>query len=320
MEWGKRNVRSSISKMAEQMRWVDMHAHLFSLTEEIEKNRSWQGVTGENELDFRKQQGVFSCISAGTPEEWQYMKKWNKRKECLFSFGIHPWYADRYSIEDCKEAFQQCDFIGEIGMDSVWCNVSLKQQKKVLEQQLQLAADMGKPILLHTKGQEEMIGQMIRDFPGNICVHWYSGSEQALEAYLEKDCYFTLGPDFAEVCQMNERPLIQMKDDDKAGKRQGYLRILKEIPEARLFVETDGISAAAWAKGKKELSLMEMTSIFKENIRFVAMQRHISEAELERQMWNNLSGFLDIFETDLPVMNSDAKIRKKEKSLVYEKE
>ncbi len=72
------------------------------------------------------------------------------------------------------------------GMDSVWCDIPLDIQQKRLEEQLQIAADLKKPVLLHTKGQEKRIAELLRGFPYHICVHWYSGTEQdsgALSGY-----------------------------------------------------------------------------------------------------------------------------------------
>ena len=51
-------------------------------------------------------------------------------------------------------------------------------------EQWQIAADLKKPVLLHTKGQEKRIAELLRGFPYHICVHWYSGTEQDLEPYL----------------------------------------------------------------------------------------------------------------------------------------
>lgn len=287
-ETGSLNVAEKIKKKKKQMRRIDMHAHLFCISE----------------LDYRKRQGIFTCFSAGTPSEWQFMEQWRSREELFISFGIHPWYGDRYSVDRCAEYLEACDFIGEIGMDSVWCHVPPQVQQKVLEQQLQIAADLGKPVLLHTKGQEGKIGEIIRDFPGKVCVHWYSGQEQDLDAYLEKDCYFTLGPDFAQVCgmkmlaeqrqlsQMETKPFAQADEDDKIGKRNGYLRILKEVPLNRLFLETDGLSAVAWSRGVEQVLMGEISGVLEENESFLAKQKQMTAGGLQERMAINLIEFL----------------------------
>lgn len=63
---------------------------------------------------------------------------------------------------------EKCQVIGEIGMDSLWCNVPLKRQKEILE--------------------------LIRKYPNTYLVHWYS-ADHDLDGYLDLDCYFSVGPD-----------------------------------------------------------------------------------------------------------------------------
>ncbi len=116
--------------------------------------------------------------------------------------------------------------IGEIGMDSVWCDVPLSKQEKVFCAQLELASALKKPVVLHTKGQEKKIAGLIRNYENTYLVHWYSG-EEGLSEFLELDCYFTVGPD------VFYNPSVQ--------------RAARLAPENRLLVETDGCSAVKWA-------------------------------------------------------------------------
>lgn len=256
---------------------IDMHAHLSCLTDEKTGDIIRRDQLAEAELDLRKKNGIFTCFSTGNPEEWKYMQSFRFRREIRVSFGIHPWYADRYTLEECQEYLEQCDFIGEIGMDSVWCQVPLPLQQKMLEGQLQAAADWKKPVILHTKGQEERIADLIRGFPGKVCVHWYSGSERGFEKFLEQDCYFTLGPDTASLCRQ------------KMSLNQ---RMVEEIPASRLFVETDGISAVAWARGTERLSIEEIPVVLRENLTYAAGIKGWSPAALAQQMQGNLESFL----------------------------
>lgn len=240
---------------------IDMHAH-------------WEAA---EEISLRAQNGIVTCFSTGTPEEWRRMEALRSRPEILVSFGLHPWYADQYDLAQCRECLELCDFVGEIGMDSVWCEVPLKVQQEKLEQQLQVAADMNKPILLHTKGQERRIADMVRGFSGKVCVHWYSGPEADFERFLEQDCFFTLGPDTASLCRKGTR-LNQ--------------RMVREIPAERLFVETDGISAVAWARGIKELGIEKIPEVLRENLVYAAEEKGLTADALEKTMQKNLQNFL----------------------------
>lgn len=282
-----------------RMRVLDMHAHLACLTmsgkiawKEKEPEKRYE--EGKKELDFRCRNGIATCLSSGTPEEWKYIRQFRTRKEVLMSFGIHPWYADRHVLSESMEAYRECDYIGEIGMDSVWCEVPLKLQQKRLEEQLQLAADLQKPVLLHTKGQERKIAEILRGFPYGICVHWYSGTEHELEPYLELGCYFTLGPDFAAFCGGPEHARLMngFSGEERLQKQALYRRMLLEIPINRLFVETDGLSAVAWAMGEEQADLKLLPATLLANMRALADNEKLDEKKLQKQICSNLSEFL----------------------------
>lgn len=121
---------------------------------------------------------------------------------------------------------EKCQVIGEIGMDSLWCNVPLKRQKEVLEKQLQIAAEWKKPVVLHTKDQEWEILELIRKYPNIYLVHWYS-ADHDLDGYLDLDCYFSIGPDVIW------NPAVQ--------------QVARRVPENRIPLETDGMDAVKWA-------------------------------------------------------------------------
>ena len=149
------------------------------------------------------------------------------REGILFPvFGLHPWYADQWKVEDMMPYLEKCQVIGEIGMDSLWCNVPLKRQKEVLEKQLQIAAEWKKPVVLHTKDQEREILELIKKYPNTYLVHWYS-ADHDLDGYLDLECYFSVGPDVIW------NPAVQ--------------QVAKRVPENRILLETDGMDAVKWA-------------------------------------------------------------------------
>lgn len=188
--------------------------------------------------------------------------------------------GDRISGASFCELLSGCDAVGEIGMDSVWCDVPLQVQRRVFVRQLGLAAELGKPVILHTKGQEEQIAELIRDFPGKICVHWYSGGPAALEKLIALGCYFTFGPD------LGDSPL--------------YRKMLTEIPADRLFVETDGITSVLWARGIESLEgyrtgacfLPQIPEVLERSMGIVASFHGMDVKALRERMRQNLAEFL----------------------------
>jgi TatD DNase family protein len=249
---------------------LDMHAHLDGLG--MDAGRM------ERELSIRWENQILTGYNAGNSREWELLQPYRHRSNLFFSYGIHPWNTGQDSCEDALFAFEEADLIGEIGLDSVWCDVDLEIQKKQFEKQLQIAADLRKPILLHTKGQEEAIWERIRDFPYPICVHWYSGDEKTYEKYLSKDCYFTLGPDSLAVQDPEERAVRE--------------RAIREISLERLFLETDGISAVAWAFQKESMPVSDIPGVLLANLAYVSEKRGISPEAFGRQTYRNLQRFL----------------------------
>ena len=185
-----------------------------------------------------------------------------------------------------QEAYSECDYIGEIGMDSVWCDIPLDIQQKRLEEQLQIAADLKKPVLLHTKGQEKRIAELLRGFPYHICVHWYSGTEQDLEPYLDLGCYFTLGPDFSAACGSAGRIDGCFVDFQRKKKNRNGHYIKECCRKFRLsdcLSETDGISAVAWTMGEAEAEWNMLPFALQANMQSLAEATGKNEAELQPQ-------------------------------------
>lgn len=206
---------------------IDMHAHICSYD---------NPDLAARELSYRSNAGIFTFFSTGTPLEYRFMRQLlDQSDEAVRSFfrltfGIHPWYADQWDPRDWSEYYKAVPVIGEIGMDNLWCDVPLDRQQRILEKQLILAADLQKPVVLHTKGCEARIAQIVRDYPYPILIHWYSGDAGPLHSLIDLGCYFTLGPDTG----------LNMK----AGLPS---LLLENVPADHLFTETDGLSAIQWA-------------------------------------------------------------------------
>ena len=67
--------------------------------------------------------------------------------------------------------------------------------------------------------------------------------------------------------------------------------MLQKIPADRLFVETDGIEAVAWAMGLKHLELSRIEPVLREGIVCAASWKGISVQAMERKMEQNLVRF-----------------------------
>lgn len=238
----------------------------------------------EPELQERIRCQIPTLLCAGNPQE-------AKRLEGIVAeagdgagtiliptYGLHPWQADEKKLEAMLPYLERCQIIGELGMDSVWCDVPLDLQRRVFERQLQLAAEKQKAVILHTKGQEKEIAAMIEKYPNTYLVHWYSAADH-LDRYLALDCYVSIGPD------VWWNPIVQT--------------VAKQVPIERLLVETDGMGAVRWAYEEAGNDGMRscpasVAEALQSTIQTVAELRIVDEEWLTRQINQNFWGFLGL--------------------------
>lgn len=155
--------------------------------------------------------------------------------------GFHPTDLDKFS----ESAFQQVKdlakhpkvvAIGEIGLDYYWVKEADKRafQREALRRQLQFAAEVGKPVVLHMREEnDEWTGAASRDLleilaewrselpnpPGVL--HSFNGDLETAQKALALNFYIGItGP-------------VTYKNADK--KRE----IVRQIPITQLLIETD---------------------------------------------------------------------------------
>ena len=147
---------------------IDAHTHLGS----------------DSERSERQKKQILSLVCASTPPEAEALLK-TAKPYLLPTAGLHPWQAASYFVNDMLPYLTACPVIGEIGMDSVWCDVPLDRQEEVFRAQLAIACQMKKPVILHTKGEEDRIASILPEYPNTYLIHWYS-CEEYLDQYLDQ--------------------------------------------------------------------------------------------------------------------------------------
>lgn len=253
---------------------ADAHAHL----------------GGRAEWEERLRNPIPTLVSAGNPQEAKRLgtvqEDLRAGRVLIPTYGLHPWYANLDELREMKPFMELGGIVGEIGMDSEWCDVPLPLQRKVFEQQLEFAAERCKPVILHTKGQEKEIAKIIGQYPNRYLVHWYS-EEKYLEEYLAKDCFFSIGPD------VWWNPAVQ--------------RVAALAPDKRILIETDGMGAVAWAyeeaakRNRVSSAVPVPTTVaasLHNTLACVAKIRNISIERIAEQMEYNFIQFCKTGKTD----------------------
>ena len=141
--------------------------------------------------------------------------------------GIHPEELQDSTPEILAEISAlaedpKCVAIGEIGLDYYWDASHKEEQKLLFRQQLQLALELDKPVIIHDREAHGDCFEIVRDYPGLRGVfHCYSGSAEMAKELLKNGWY--LGFD-GPVTYKNARKTLE---------------VLAICPPERILIETD---------------------------------------------------------------------------------
>lgn len=180
-----------------------------------------------------KQQGVDRlCVITTNPNEWQVAADLYRQypSDICYTVGIHPHNAKSMRDDlwsELERAAQQPGVvaIGECGLDYNRDFSPRDIQRSVFEQQLALAAALGKPVYLHERDAlEDQLTILDRHLPSISAgvLHCFTADKSVLAEYLARDLYVGIT---GWIC------------DEKRG---GDLRdAVSAIPLDRILMETD---------------------------------------------------------------------------------
>jgi TatD DNase family protein len=141
--------------------------------------------------------------------------------------GVHPHDAATFDasrdIPRLRELLGQCVAVGECGLDYHYDNSPREAQRATFSAQIALAAELDKPVVVHTRDAEDDTRSIIRDAraAGVLGVmHCYTGSHSLAESALEAGWYVS----FSGIVTFKK-----WTDDD----------LVRLVPLDRLLVESD---------------------------------------------------------------------------------
>lgn len=167
---------------------IDTHCHLTypELLPQIE------GV-----LSRAREAGVGGMITVGTTvDDARQAAKLAKKYECVYAtVGVHPHYSpgcgDRAALVEAVRELSGCAKVvalGEMGLDRYYDDPPIEIQKKVFAWQLEVAAELDLPIIIHNRQATGEVVGMIRDAGiagGRFVFHCFTGGGAELEVILE---------------------------------------------------------------------------------------------------------------------------------------
>lgn len=136
----------------------------------------------------------------------------------ISAVGLHPWQAEGGTFPS-REAVVAADAVGEIGLDKV-CGIDFESQCRVFEEQLCLAEEQQKAVVLHcVKAFEEVMTMLDKHTLRAVIFHGFIGSKEQAERAVKKGYYLSFG--------------ARTESSTKT------IEALRVTPLDRLFVETD---------------------------------------------------------------------------------
>jgi TatD DNase family protein len=148
--------------------------------------------------------------------------------EVRAAVGVHPNSVEDFTAETLAALrdlarHEKVDAIGEIGIDLYWKTVTLDKQQQAFRAQLELAADLGRPVIIHDRdAHAEVMASLRAAAPAaGVVLHAFSGGEDMAAEAVEAGYY--LGVD---------GPLTYKKN-------AALRRLFAGLPLERILVETD---------------------------------------------------------------------------------
>ncbi|HZT94210.1 MAG TPA: TatD family hydrolase [Gaiellaceae bacterium] len=162
---------------------IDTHAHLGALGD------------ADEAVERAAAAGVTRILTVGTDlDDCRRALALADRHDGVYAIlGIHPHEAARVGSDAVREVCRMQNHpkavaVGEIGLDWFRNYAPRDDQLRLFEAQLSMAADIGKPVVIHTRAADEDTLAGLADFAGTVVLHCFS-SPHMLPTALERGWY-----------------------------------------------------------------------------------------------------------------------------------
>lgn len=140
--------------------------------------------------------------------------------------GIHPHDAETgtpAALDQLRELAHHPKVVavGEIGLDYYRDYSPRAKQHQAFHDQLQLAAELGYPVVIHSRNAHDDVLEMLEDWPGTGVLHTYAGGPSRLDRVMDTGFYIGISG-----------PITYAKADD-------LRTVAGKVPHNRLLIETD---------------------------------------------------------------------------------
>jgi TatD DNase family protein len=237
---------------------IDTHAHLDALDTDGAVARAQAA-------------GVTRILTVGTdPGGCRTALAIAERHEGVFAIlGIHPHEAARTepgAVQEVRllQSHPKAVAVGEIGLDWYRAYAPREAQVRLFGEQLAMAAELGKPVVIHTRAADEDTLAALDAYTGTVVLHCF-GSPRLLPTALERGWYVSFA-------------------GNATFPKAADLRVAAtQVPADRILAETDSPYLAPQpVRGKTNEPAYVMHTLA-----VLAVARGVEEAELEAQIERN---------------------------------
>lgn len=204
------------------MEFIDTHAH-FTFDELL------SDVDGVIERSIAA--GVTGWITVGTDREHvdKVLKLAVEHDRMWAAIGYHPHYAKDVTPADIEylrsvSKNKKVVAIGETGLDFYYTFSEEEKQKAIFRQQLEIAAEAGLPVVVHSRNAFDETVKILDEFCGRlkgVVIHCYSGNAEQAQMMLDKGYYISF------------TGIVTFKNAEDARAAAAV------VPLDRLMIETD---------------------------------------------------------------------------------
>ena len=175
--------------------------------------------------------GVKKLVIPGTtPQGFERILKLCEKYENVYgAVGVHPEDLDAYndSVPDILRLYlthPKIVAVGEIGLDYYWDKSRIERQKEIFEQQVLIAKEVKKPVLVHDREAHSDSFEILKKTNAaevGVVMHCFSGSPEFAMSCVKEGLYIALGG------------VVTFKNAKKLQE------VVKQIPLDKLLIETD---------------------------------------------------------------------------------
>ncbi len=244
------------------MKIIDDHCHLDFSSRHLEEEEKGRVATYEdldNLIKQNKKDGVVAVVSNGTHYEsnlnvLELIKKYDIVKAAL---GLHPNYVKDVDekqfekiIELIKKNKDKIVALGEIGLDNKYPeNNDKKRQKKYFAEFLELAEELKKPVIVHSRQAELETIEVIEGYKvKSVVMHYFAGRQHLVKRILNNGWTLSIPTnvvrlqqlqdnvtmaDISQIMTETDGPFLSPYKDIQVNEPRFIIESLKKIAEIK---------------------------------------------------------------------------------------